>query len=69
MIFFSNNLKESFDRAKVWVKELQRQGSPNIIIALVGNKVDLADKRQVETLVSFVHCQVHILFGFQFSNL
>jgi GTPase SAR1 family protein len=48
-------LKESFERAKVWVKELQRQGSPNIIIALAGNKVDLADKRQVESSVSFVH--------------
>ncbi|CAG8843785.1 39117_t:CDS:1, partial [Gigaspora margarita] len=23
-----------------WVKELQRQANPNIIIALVGNKID-----------------------------
>jgi len=39
---------ESFDRAKKWVKELQRQGNPNIVIALAGNKVDLASKRTVE---------------------
>jgi len=39
---------ESFDRAKKWVKELQRQGNPNIVIALAGNKVDLAPKRKVE---------------------
>ena len=31
----------SFDKAKQWVKELQRQASPTIVIALVGNKVDL----------------------------
>ena len=36
---------DSFDRAKNWVKELQRQGNPNIVIALAGNKVDLASRR------------------------
>ena len=30
------------------MKELQRQGNPNIVIALAGNKVDLASKRTVE---------------------
>jgi len=39
---------DSFDRAKKWVKELQRQGNPNIVIALAGNKFDLAPKRKVE---------------------
>ncbi len=29
------------EKAKTWVKELQRQANPNIVIALVGNKVDL----------------------------
>ncbi|KAJ3055211.1 Ras- protein Rab-5C [Rhizophlyctis rosea] len=32
----------SLDKAKSWVKELQRQANPNIVIALVGNKLDLA---------------------------
>ncbi|KAE8738214.1 hypothetical protein FOCC_FOCC016320 [Frankliniella occidentalis] len=39
---------DSFGRAKVWVKELQRQASPNIVIALAGNKADLANSRAVE---------------------
>ncbi|KAJ2765634.1 Vacuolar protein sorting-associated protein 21, partial [Coemansia linderi] len=39
----------SLDRAKSWIKELQRQASPNIVIALVGNKLDLADVTDVET--------------------
>ncbi|CAZ81997.1 unnamed protein product [Tuber melanosporum] len=32
----------SLTKAKHWVSELQRQASPGIVIALVGNKLDLA---------------------------
>ncbi len=39
------------DRAKAWVKELQRQANENIIIALAGNKLDLDDTREVEKSV------------------
>ncbi|MGH0156601.1 UNVERIFIED_CONTAM: hypothetical protein FKN15_033769 [Acipenser sinensis] len=39
---------ETFARAKTWVKELQRQASPSIVIALSGNKADLSSKRAVE---------------------
>lgn len=43
----------SLDKAKAWVKELQRQANENIIIALAGNKLDLVteqpDKRAVST--------------------
>ena len=42
------SLHDTFGRAKTWVKEFQRQASPNIVIALVGNKADLANKRMVE---------------------
>jgi len=31
----------SLEKAKSWVKELQRQANPNIVIDLAGNKVDL----------------------------
>jgi len=31
----------SLEKAKSWVKELQRQANPNIVIALAGNKIDL----------------------------
>lgn len=41
----------SLDKAKAWVKELQRQANENIIIALAGNKLDLVteqpDKRAI----------------------
>lgn len=44
--------QDTFVRAKNWVKELQRQASPNIVIALAGNKADLATKRAVDFQVS-----------------
>lgn len=49
---FTFFFQESFTRAKNWVKELQRQASPNIVIALSGNKADLANKRAVDFQVS-----------------
>ncbi|KAH7864332.1 hypothetical protein Vadar_028403 [Vaccinium darrowii] len=36
---------ESFTKAQYWVKELQKHGSPDIVMALVGNKADLQEKR------------------------
>ena len=36
----------SLDKAKSWVKELQRQASEGIIIALAGNKTDLGEERR-----------------------
>ena len=40
--------QDTFTRAKNWVKELQRQARPDIVIALAGNKSDLGNKRAVE---------------------
>jgi len=49
IVVFDITSSESFEKAKSWVSELQRQGSPNIVIALAGNKCDLANKRAVQT--------------------
>lgn len=47
----ANTSQSSLDKAKAWVKELQRQANENIIIALAGNKLDLVteqpDKRAI----------------------
>mmetsp|Transcript_1812 Transcript_1812/g.4370 ORF Transcript_1812/g.4370 Transcript_1812/m.4370 type:complete len:194 (+) Transcript_1812:56-637(+) len=40
--------QDSFTGAKSWVKELQRRGDPNVVIALAGNKADLESRRKVE---------------------
>ena len=48
LIVYDITSKESFLKAQNWVRELQRQASANIVIALVGNKLDLANKRAVD---------------------
>lgn len=45
--------QDTFERAKSWVKELDRQARKDIVIALAGNKFDLSNKRMVEVEVSF----------------
>ncbi|KAI8066252.1 ras family-domain-containing protein [Gilbertella persicaria] len=47
MVVFDITKHSSFERAKQWVKELQRQASPHLVIALVGNKTDLDQERVV----------------------
>ncbi|KAF8272983.1 GTP-binding protein RAB5 [Lactarius quietus] len=37
----------SLEKARNWIRELQRQADPSIVIALCGNKLDLAARRQV----------------------
>lgn len=37
----------SLEKAKTWIRELQRQADPSIVIALCGNKLDLFGRRQV----------------------
>jgi len=39
---------ESFKRAKAWLDELRQSGEPSIVMALVGNKSDLAQQRKVD---------------------
>lgn len=49
IIVYDITNSDSFERAKKWVQELQRQGNANLVMALAGNKSDLASKRKVET--------------------
>jgi small GTP-binding protein len=48
LIVYDITSKDSFLKAQNWVRELQRQASSNIVIALVGNKLDLASSRAVD---------------------
>eukprot|EP00879_Flechtneria_rotunda_P003389 GHRR01003617.1.p1 GENE.GHRR01003617.1~~GHRR01003617.1.p1 ORF type:complete len:226 (+),score=87.32 GHRR01003617.1:130-807(+) len=38
---------ESFQKAKYWIGELQKNANGSIVMVLVGNKTDLAEQRQV----------------------
>jgi len=41
--------RTSFEKAKDWVKELQQQGDPNVVVAFVGNKIDMETARKVNS--------------------
>ena len=47
IVVYDITKEDTFERAKTWVRELQRQASSNVVIAVAGNKVDLAAKRIV----------------------
>eukprot|EP00244_Chara_vulgaris_P014793 TRINITY_DN9513_c0_g1_i1.p1 TRINITY_DN9513_c0_g1~~TRINITY_DN9513_c0_g1_i1.p1 ORF type:complete len:203 (+),score=30.62 TRINITY_DN9513_c0_g1_i1:201-809(+) len=58
---------DSFTRAKNWVRELQRQGNPNLIIALAGNKVDLVAKRKIQIEEGQAYAEENGLFFMETS--
>ena len=43
LVVYDITEQESFENAKSWIRELQRHADANITIALVGNKLDLAE--------------------------
>ncbi|KAI8021245.1 Ras-related protein RHN1 [Camellia lanceoleosa] len=58
---------DSFERAKKWVQELQRQENPNLVTVLVANKADLATKRLVENEVGEQYAKENGLLFFETS--
>eukprot|EP00294_Goniomonas_avonlea_P012066 CAMPEP_0114556138 /NCGR_PEP_ID=MMETSP0114-20121206/9133_1 /TAXON_ID=31324 /ORGANISM="Goniomonas sp, Strain m" /LENGTH=199 /DNA_ID=CAMNT_0001741331 /DNA_START=21 /DNA_END=620 /DNA_ORIENTATION=- len=54
----------SFAKAKYWVSQLQEHGSPDIVICLVGNKVDLEQRRMVQNsdAQDYAHQQDFLFF-------
>ncbi|KAG6515508.1 hypothetical protein ZIOFF_025932 [Zingiber officinale] len=52
IIVYDISRMDSFERAKKWVQELQKQGNPDMVTALAGNKCDLEEKRKVPTEAS-----------------
>jgi len=47
LVVYDITAQDSFQGAKTWIEELQRQGSADIVIGLAGNKMDLESKREV----------------------
>ena len=50
IVVYDITKKDSFNGAKSWVKELQRRGDPNVVIALAGNILLLC-------IISFIFLQ------------
>lgn len=67
IIVYDITSTESFSRAKKWVQELQKQGNPNMVKALAGNKADLEDKRKVTAEEARVYAEENGLFFMETS--
>jgi len=46
-IVYAVNSRESFEKARYWVDQLKKNASGSIVMVLVGNKSDLAERREV----------------------
>eukprot|EP00163_Fabomonas_tropica_P022416 TRINITY_DN3908_c1_g1_i2.p1 TRINITY_DN3908_c1_g1~~TRINITY_DN3908_c1_g1_i2.p1 ORF type:complete len:209 (-),score=33.60 TRINITY_DN3908_c1_g1_i2:213-839(-) len=49
IVVYDVTSKESFDNCKTWISEIRKHSVEDIVIGLVGNKVDLEDQRVVST--------------------
>ena len=49
MLIYDITNRKSFDNVKTWVNSIREEVSNKVVIVLIGNKVDLEKKRQVET--------------------
>ncbi|EFY86674.1 Rab5-like protein ypt5 [Metarhizium acridum CQMa 102] len=71
VIVYDITQSTSLDKAKAWVKELQRQAKEDIIIALAGNKLDLVteqpDKRAIPTADAAAYAREANLLFFETS--
>ena len=47
LVIYDITRKETFDNIEKWVNDLKTAGDPKITIIIIGNKSDLADKRQI----------------------
>ncbi|KAI3794402.1 hypothetical protein L1987_37033 [Smallanthus sonchifolius] len=67
IIVYDITSADSFTRAKKWVQELQKQGNPNMVMALAGNKADLEEKRKVTAEEARVYADENGLFFMETS--
>ncbi|KAG2537865.1 hypothetical protein PVAP13_9NG326100 [Panicum virgatum] len=58
---------ESFNKAQYWVKELQKHGGPDMIMALVGNKADLHENRSVSSQEAQEYAEKNSMFFIETS--
>lgn len=55
LVVFDITAEKSFQRAKEWISELHQNAEPDILISLVGNKIDLESERKVSREVRSVY--------------
>ena len=69
MIVFDLTNKITFEKAKIWIDELNEKASLDILIALVGNKVDIPEKRQIKKEVKYIMIYLYKFLINRMDNL
>ncbi len=67
VVVYDLTSQDSFARAQAWLRELQQQDNPNLVMALAGNKADLADQRQVQEAEARAYAEQNGLLFFETS--
>lgn len=67
VVVYDITQSSSLEKAKSWIRELQRQADPAIVIALCGNKTDLEARRQVTTEEAQKYAEEEGLLWFETS--
>ena len=68
VVVYDITAEDSFTKAQNWVTELQQSGSQGMIIALAGNKADLAEtQREVSASDAKAYANKHNLFFMEVS--
>jgi small GTP-binding protein len=52
IVVYDITSQDSFEGAKRWINELKSMHTPDVVIALAGNKLDMADRRAVDAEVA-----------------
>lgn len=61
ILVFSIDNKNSFENIESWLNEIKSHSNPGIKIFLIGNKVDLEDRREVSKEMGENFCKTHNL--------
>ena len=61
------HLQESFEKAQKWVDELKRSGGVRMVLAMAGNKLDLAEQRQVPQEKALAYAEENGIFFIETS--
>jgi len=67
IVVYDITTRHSFEKAQEWVRELQNQGDPNVVVTFIGNKCDLENLRKVNADEARTYCDEHGLFFMETS--
>ncbi len=48
MLVYDITSRDSFENVSKWMAQIKEKADPSIVMILIGNKSDLADRRQVK---------------------